>query len=522
MYFPCPACGNKCEPDPEAEVICPNCGVVAATAPGIVPERTLSSAGMRIAALVLFLAPLTLGLCWWATSWCPSDRSNNQWHAAMKAAHSLENRHNNTAALAAYQRTLEATKAARSEYAMECYRAITRIYQREKRHDERIRLWQDAVKYFEALGSSDPYRVAGARQDLCCAYMAARCHSKAGKEAKLALALYEKSHHSCARSNKEGVEQNLVKLQDYTLPGTEQEPLEMLQKGQYDQLDKLAAELRQRPAHNGRVDITNFFNCLTDEMNSAEMPKRLELAYGWCKARPQSGSARVMAASILISWAWDARGSGWANTVTQEGWRLFEERITKAAAALSRAETLGLACPELYRNYLTVAQALGWDRERYEEIFAKAMKVEPGYYPFYFAKANQLLPRWHGAPGEMEAFAKEARDKRAAIDGDILYARIAMSLARMHKNLLSETRLEWPIIQRGLQGLAGQQPSAVLANWTARFAVEAQDRNAARDAFRAIGVHYLKAAWRSRRTYEKARSWALGSRGPADCGIAED
>ena len=37
---------------------------------------------------------------------------------------------------------------------------------------------------------------------------------------------------------------------------------------------------------------------------------------------------------IEIKRAWAARGSGWANTVTEDGWRGFREHLTKAEALL--------------------------------------------------------------------------------------------------------------------------------------------------------------------------------------------
>src|SRR2546426_627080 len=41
--------------------------------------------------------------------------------------------------------------------------------------------------------------------------------------------------------------------------------------------------------------------------------------------------------SLLVDYAWDARGNGLANTVTSEGWELFDQRLTEAAPELARA-----------------------------------------------------------------------------------------------------------------------------------------------------------------------------------------
>ncbi|HEY5814594.1 MAG TPA: hypothetical protein VIT23_18310, partial [Terrimicrobiaceae bacterium] len=42
-------------------------------------------------------------------------------------------------------------------------------------------------------------------------------------------------------------------------------------------------------------------------------------------------------ASFLITWAWTARGSDWANTVSKEGWRLMKERLAQATKLLDKA-----------------------------------------------------------------------------------------------------------------------------------------------------------------------------------------
>lgn len=41
--------------------------------------------------------------------------------------------------------------------------------------------------------------------------------------------------------------------------------------------------------------------------------------------------------AMEIEEAWKARGSGWANTVTPEGWKGFEDHLVKARAALTQA-----------------------------------------------------------------------------------------------------------------------------------------------------------------------------------------
>jgi hypothetical protein len=57
----------------------------------------------------------------------------------------------------------------------------------------------------------------------------------------------------------------------------------------------------------------------------------------WVAARPQSITARVALASAYLGYASDARGEGTVDTVTENGWKLFGERIVKARQILQSA-----------------------------------------------------------------------------------------------------------------------------------------------------------------------------------------
>src|SRR5260370_5570769 len=52
----------------------------------------------------------------------------------------------------------------------------------------------------------------------------------------------------------------------------------------------------------------------------------LQLLQRWVKARPDSITARVALALAYLDYAHDARGGGYSSTVSESGWKLFEER----------------------------------------------------------------------------------------------------------------------------------------------------------------------------------------------------
>ena len=46
-----------------------------------------------------------------------------------------------------------------------------------------------------------------------------------------------------------------------------------------------------------------------------------------------------------------------------------------------------------------------------QDLFDRATKFEPEYFPLYRDFANYLLPKWEGEPGDATAFAKAAADR---------------------------------------------------------------------------------------------------------------
>jgi hypothetical protein len=104
-----------------------------------------------------------------------------------------------------------------------------------------------------------------------------------------------------------------------------------------------------------------------------------------------------------ISFAWEARGSGFARTVTKEAWKLFNERLAIAREALEKAwsmkEHAGVA-----ERMLRVEVGNATSREEMEKWFDRAMRLNPANYRACQEKLEWLLPKWHGSAKEARAF----------------------------------------------------------------------------------------------------------------------
>src|SRR6266404_4579061 len=130
------------------------------------------------------------------------------------------------------------------------------------------------------------------------------------------------------------------------------------------------------PLHATQEDWTHLF-------------RRLD---GWVKARPESITARVTLALAYLDYAHDARGSGYANTVSESGWKLFEERTAEARRILKQASRLATKCPEWYVAMQVVSVNQGWSVIESRTLFEKANKFEPEYYTYERDLAYYLLP----------------------------------------------------------------------------------------------------------------------------------
>jgi hypothetical protein len=104
----------------------------------------------------------------------------------------------------------------------------------------------------------------------------------------------------------------------------------------------------------------------------------------------------VLLGKLYISKAWQARGSGWANTVTKDGWRGFEENIKKAKKCLTEAWEMHRDMPIPAVQMITVAKAQGSVAERIQ-WFNRAVAGQADYSPAYSRIQDALLPRWCGS-----------------------------------------------------------------------------------------------------------------------------
>jgi hypothetical protein len=178
------------------------------------------------------------------------------------------------------------------------------------------------------------------------------------------------------------------------------------------------------------IELGGQFLSLTSVANGVDRKPFFEEIYaGLDKAFPNNSAVLAFKGRFLTGYAWDARGGGYANTVTPERFKLFGERLDMAAEVLEPAWKMNPNDPAAATEMLTVELGQGRDREVMETWFKRAMKANPDNIAACRAKMLYLEPKWHGSPEEMIAFAHECRD------GQNWYAQLPFQLVEAHQTL---------------------------------------------------------------------------------------
>ncbi|MEY3894678.1 MAG: hypothetical protein RLZZ214_197 [Verrucomicrobiota bacterium] len=111
--------------------------------------------------------------------------------------------------------------------------------------------------------------------------------------------------------------------------------------------------------------------------------------------------------------AWKKRGSGFADTVTEDGWKGFREHLTKAAEHLSTAWKANPDVPFAAEKMIEVTMGgAGLDSITERGWFDRATAACFDYLPAYDSLLWAYRPRWGGSHDLMLAFGKACAKTR--------------------------------------------------------------------------------------------------------------
>jgi len=229
----------------------------------------------------------------------------------------------------------------------------------------------------------------------------------------------------------------------------------------------------------------------------------------WVNTQPESITARVALALSYLEYASDARGTGYANTVSDSGWKLFEQRTDEAKRILEEASTLATKCPEWYVAMQMVSLNQSWPVTQARALFEEANKFEPEYYTYARDLAYYLLPKWSGEEGDTEKFVQEIADRTGGDKGDILYFQVAAA-SYVICGCNDNPHLSWDRIKRGFE--ASEKRYGVSMENLNRIAYLASyfgehDPIYADKIFTRIGNQWDAETWGKKEDFERIKGW---------------
>lgn len=258
----------------------------------------------------------------------------------------------------------------------------------------------------------------------------------------------------------------------------------------FDELDDLATNMREAKSMtaNGYPALALYYEQLARRIDDPDISiekideqiKRSENEVGkWLKKRPESSAAHLEMAKTFFDAGWMIRGSGYANSVTEEKWKGYKEYMEKSRAYLTQCYTVCRADPEWYRLMLAVMRSSSESGDLYFRTFVEGFEKFPEYSPIYTEFAFRLTPKWGGTVQLFENFAKEVASKFPTNTGDAAYARIYFDAADWPENpKFSEWKVNCPRLIRGHDEIVAKFPTDYNFNVAAFTAMLCTDAKA--------------------------------------------
>lgn len=248
--------------------------------------------------------------------------------------------------------------------------------------------------------------------------------------------------------------------------------IELVRDKQFELLDKLSDLLQDDPEPFSFDPSSPKHHVFVERMLRIDgwersEPPKAGLLDEWLQQRPDSKLARLLLVRQLVSAGWSARGSGFANSVTEEGWNVFHQKITQAHVEAKKLLAQDRPPPEAFMWLFDIAKAESWSEEKCMEEADRVTELSPQYLMPHLCMVEKSLMRWGGAPHSSALYASWASDKIDGPAGDALYCQLVARIAAYEEPplLVDELGIDWERVFKGcaaLQDMPQRRPLGVL------------------------------------------------------------
>jgi hypothetical protein len=135
------------------------------------------------------------------------------------------------------------------------------------------------------------------------------------------------------------------------------------------------------------------------------------------RAEPHSTLPLLIRGARAVSWAWEARGSGWGEKVTEQQWEVWFRRLDLAQNCLDEVVTRDPRCTEAWHYQVTLSRARQVPAEEAWRRFNRLVELSPTHLNGHLQMLEYLKAKWFGSA---EAMFEFARARAAAYPGSDL------------------------------------------------------------------------------------------------------
>ena len=250
----------------------------------------------------------------------------------------------------------------------------------------------------------------------------------------------------------------------------------------------------------GETRHDSVFDGLDDsfEYGQVEMIDTLAGLAEWRHLFPRSLAPDLVEAALYRTWAWSARGHGYAKDISQQQWEAFGFRTAMARAALDDVETRASEDPYWYELRLGISLDQSDKKEDLVALYQSARTHFPQYLPMIRTQLRNLMPRWGGSYEEVNAVINQVAEQAGPRGGEI-YTRLYFGYAYLEgdeSDLFTSDVMDWNRLQDGFEALMIYYPNSdALINGYAYLACRAEKHELYQTLRRRMEGHVASTAW---------------------------
>ncbi|MCB1605583.1 MAG: hypothetical protein KDI71_01205 [Xanthomonadales bacterium] len=289
-----------------------------------------------------------------------------------------------------------------------------------------------------------------------------------------------------------------------------------LMAGRFTEIERTATRLHETREllESGTSKLAGFYSGLAQP--ATECPQKGGEESQWDAMSDRidewaaSGNPLALMAQLGFqrSLAWCARGTGPADSVSDENWAVFHQRT---AAAVKLFEALPSAAGE-QPWYADIALGLHRDgdlmsRSEALDLYERARARDPWFLALYFTRGTLAAPKWGGSIGEHAAWVEQEIARAETPDmAAVLYARL--NWANESSKMFAEGGVDWPRFEESFERIIEFYPDQWNINSFGNFACHANDRERLYTQLQSMEVVLIQ-AWHNLDYYQRCRDYVL-------------